>query len=120
MEWLFDFKMHVGNDKIALLNKINQFMKRIESKTKVKEEKTEEIEENVFIKTIGSFFAKNTSKKSVEPKALILTPEEEETKKLYEKQLEAILSEECVICGSLYIESVDLPFDSPEEYAWAL
>ncbi len=38
----------------------------------------------------------------------------------YDKQLEELLTDDCILCGTLFIETVDMPFDSPEECVWTL
>lgn len=37
-----------------------------------------------------------------------------------EDKLKLLLKDECVLCGSVYIDSVDRPFDSDRESQWSI
>lgn len=49
-----------------------------------------------------------------------LTPEAYRVLEIYYKQLEELLVGECLMCGSLAVETIDVPFDSYDEFQWAL
>ena len=36
------------------------------------------------------------------------------------KQLDELLASECILCGSIMIDNLDLPFDSKNEPSWIL
>lgn len=118
---LFEYKMYVPLKKMHKLERINNFMKKIEALSKQKEEGEEDEEEQEnkgFLNSLGSLFTRG--KKPADTKKLILSPEDEETKRIYEQQLELVLTDECVMCGSVFIESVDMPFDLAEECVWTI
>ena len=48
----------------------------------------------------------------------LLTPEEAQRLNVLENKQETLLSEECFLCGSAYIETLDMPFDSIDELNW--
>ncbi len=52
--------------------------------------------------------------------AALSPAEDRELTKVYDSQLELLLTEECVLCSDMFIEGVDIPFDSQEEYEWAV
>ncbi len=49
-----------------------------------------------------------------------IEPEEYLYLEMCEGKLEELLAEECIICGDIGVEKLDVPFDSADEFAWAL
>ena len=64
--------------------------------------------------------SERTGKKGEDAGGISLSTEDYNTLEIYDKQLESLLSDECILCGGLFIETVDMPFDSPDEFLWAL
>ena len=97
-------------------------MKKAAAQSRKREEEEEERagqESKGFLNTIGNLFLRSRAKPIEETRAAVLSPEDQETLRTYEYQLEMLLSEDCMLCGNLFIEGVDLPFDSAEEFSWA-
>lgn len=39
---------------------------------------------------------------------------------IYDHQIDNLVGDECILCGNIFIETLDMPFDSPEELVWTL
>eukprot|EP01022_Parablepharisma_sp_SALTPOND_P000883 TRINITY_DN105194_c3_g1_i1.p1 TRINITY_DN105194_c3_g1~~TRINITY_DN105194_c3_g1_i1.p1 ORF type:complete len:1042 (-),score=138.06 TRINITY_DN105194_c3_g1_i1:6642-9767(-) len=127
VDWMFEFKMYVPKFKLARLERINEFMKKVAVLEKKREEEENELmleqqqnEPKGFLSTLGGLFMRSKSKHTEEQKQPVMSAEDQETLKLYEHQLEVLLTDDCMLCGNLFIESVDVPFDSSEECVWAI
>ncbi len=122
MEWMFEYKAYVPKFKMARLERIDEFMKRVAAMgSRQKDTEEEEQESKGFFNTIGNLFIRSKSSKPVEePREPMLSPEDQETMRAYEHQLEVLLTEDCMLCGNMLVEGVDIPFDSPEECAWTI
>ncbi len=116
--------MALPTGKSEKLDRIEFISKKINGINRKKREREAEEQQPTdeprgLLSTLGSFFGGNKPK-HVEEKLSVLAPEEAEELNAAEKQLEALLADECFLCGSMFIETLDMPFDSSEEYVWSI
>lgn len=124
IEWIYAFKQYIPSGKHEKLERIEILSRKIKALQKKRDEviaKEEGGEENTgFFNAIGGMFSGKRAKKLEEENISGLNPEEADSLRIFEKQLENLLSDECLICGALFIETLDMPFDSPDEIYWML
>eukprot|EP00826_Nyctotherus_ovalis_P030497 TRINITY_DN24346_c0_g4_i1.p1 TRINITY_DN24346_c0_g4~~TRINITY_DN24346_c0_g4_i1.p1 ORF type:complete len:197 (-),score=55.79 TRINITY_DN24346_c0_g4_i1:150-680(-) len=135
IEWMREFKMYVPKFKLTRLERIYSFMERMDFlkakntdeeqepfTNKVKEAVNEEKQggSKGFFTSFENLFTRQKTRQQEEQKKTQISEEDQETLRIYEHQLEAILTEDCILCGHLFIESVDVPFDSSEEFIWTI
>lgn len=124
VEWLFAFRMYVPSAKIEKLDKIDTLRKLIEDLMKKRGnfEGSQSGEAKGFFKRLSDLFSHGKKREDEENKDSMKIMTEEDMNKIqsYERQLELLITDECLLCGSISIETIDMPFDSPEEVSWAM
>lgn len=132
MKWISSLKMCTPSGKVKKLERIERVSEKIdELKQKAKAAMAKSAEEQAsesrsgggsLLGSLGNLFFHNrdSNRNQEEEKISGLDPEDADMLKGLEKQLESLLTDECLLCGTLYIETLDMPFDSPEEYTWGI
>eukprot|EP00826_Nyctotherus_ovalis_P020515 TRINITY_DN16457_c0_g1_i2.p1 TRINITY_DN16457_c0_g1~~TRINITY_DN16457_c0_g1_i2.p1 ORF type:complete len:542 (+),score=128.02 TRINITY_DN16457_c0_g1_i2:239-1864(+) len=127
IRWLFECKAYVAKSKLSRLQSIMTFMKRVEEMERKREESeaaTDQSDIKGFFNTIGNLpilsFMRPRTRAVEETKKVEMNVVNQEKLRKCEEDLEAILSEDCILCGTLFIESVDAVFESPEENSWKI
>jgi hypothetical protein len=49
-----------------------------------------------------------------------LSPNDFKDLEIYDKKVDALVGDECIMCGYVFIETLDMPFDSVKEVEWTL
>jgi len=125
-EWMFELRMYISKYKQTRLERIYNFMKRMDCLRKKSMGEEQESNEGKqagsrsFFNNLEGLFTRQKTKYPEEQKKVQISEEDQETLKVYEKQLEGLLTEDCILCGHLYIEGIDVPFDSSEEFVWTI
>jgi len=55
-----------------------------------------------------------------EIKEIKLSAEDYQVLGVYNSQLEGLLTDECILCGNMFIDTLDMPFDSADESLWVI
>jgi len=126
LDWMLEYKIYIPKYKLRRLETISEFMRGVgympkKDGTVIESDSSSDlIEPKGFLNTLGNFFTKQKMKEVEEQKEQKLSKEEQEILKRYESQLEILLTEDCILCGHFFMDSIDLPFDSSQEFSWTI
>ena len=120
---MLEFKAYIPKKKITKLQNIVSFMQKIKEIRRRKDENEQVLDQGDFIgflNTLGNLFMKTRPRLVEEQKRVEISVKDQERLKEYEQELERLLSEYCILCGSFFIETVDATFDSSKERTWKI
>jgi len=129
LNWIQKFKMQIPTGKTEKLDRIESLSRKVNGLIMKKKEREAEMfaqrekeEENKgLFETIGNLFTRGNRNQLEEKASMeVLTSDEAEFLNATEKQIDALLSNECLLCGTLLIETLDMPFDLGDEFGWKI
>ena len=118
MKNMRDFAKCMNASKVEKLDRIIGIQARMHKTLTKKGIPERALSEEEIVTTVTRLLKKKRSGQKIDK--LIVTEEDYQRLELFDRQLDYYLKDECLLCGELIIETIDMPLDSVDELQWTI